>query len=361
MTNLKFRKIDVEVYEPGKSQVKKLKKIIKLSANESALGVSTKARKIIFNKNLNFFRYPDGKSRKLREQISKKFKCDFKRIICGAGSDEIIQMLCQLFLQPKDEVIVPQYSFLMYRIYSKIVGAKVVFSKEKNFKVSINEILKNVTNKTKIVFLANPNNPTGTYLNKTELLELRKRLKKNILLVIDDAYFEYMKNSDYKSGLDLFKSKENVFILRTFSKIYGLASLRVGWGYGSKKIIDALNIIKPPFNVNEVAQLAAIESLKDKKFLSQSIKHNFIYATKIKNFLKNYQIYSNEVSANFLLLDFSKCKFKAKYFYKKLKEKGIILRSTEEGYKIKNMLRLTIGSKIENINFMKSVKNIFSK
>ena len=361
MTNLKFRKIDVEVYEPGKSQVKKLKKIIKLSANESALGVSTKARKIIFNKNLNFFRYPDGKSRKLREQISKKFKCDFKRIICGAGSDEIIQMLCQLFLQPKDEVIVPQYSFLMYRIYSKIVGAKVVFSKEKNFKVSINEILKNVTNKTKIVFLANPNNPTGTYLTKSELLELRNRLKKNILLVIDDAYFEYMKNSDYKSGLDLFKSKENVFILRTFSKIYGLASLRVGWGYGSKKIIDALNIIKPPFNVNEVAQLAAIESLKDKKFLSQSIKHNLIYATKIKNFLKNYQIYSNEVSANFLLLDFSKCKFKAKYFYKKLKEKGIILRSTEEGYKIKNMLRLTIGSKIENINFMKSVRNIFNK
>ena len=361
MTNLKFRKIDVEVYEPGKSQVKKLKKIIKLSANESALGVSTKARKIIFNKNLNFFRYPDGKSRKLREQISKKFKCDFKKIICGAGSDEIIQMICQLFLQPKDEVIVPQYSFLMYRIYSKIVGAKVVFSKEKNFKVSINEILKNVTNKTKIVFLANPNNPTGTYLTKSELLELRNRLKKNILLVIDDAYFEYMKNSDYKSGLDLFKSKENVFILRTFSKIYGLASLRVGWGYGSKKIIDALNIIKPPFNVNEVAQLAAIESLKDKKFLSQSIKHNSLYATKIKNFLKKYQIYSNEVSANFLLLDFSKCKFKAKYFYKKLKEKGIILRSTEEGYKIKNMLRLTIGSKIENINFMKSVKNIFNK
>ena len=178
MTNLKFRKIDVEVYEPGKSQIKKLKKIIKLSANESALGVSTKARKIIFNKNLNFFRYPDGKSRKLREQISKKFKCDFKRIICGAGSDEIIQMLCQLFLKPKDEVIVPQYSFLMYRIYSKIVGAKVVFSKEKNFKVSINEILKNVTNKTKIVFLANPNNPTGTYLTKSELLELRNRLKK---------------------------------------------------------------------------------------------------------------------------------------------------------------------------------------
>ena len=172
-------------------------------------------------------------------------------------------MLCQLFLKPKDEVIVPQFSFLMYRIYAKIVGANVIFAKEKKFKVSVTEIIKKVTKKTKIVFIANPNNPTGTYLNKNELIKLRKKLRKNILLVVDDAYFEYMKNLDYVSGLDLFKNKENVFILRTFSKIYGLSSLRVGWGYGSKKIIDALNIIKPPFNVNEVAQKAAVESLKD--------------------------------------------------------------------------------------------------
>ena len=195
--------------------------------------------------------------------------------------------------------------------------------------------------------MANPNNPTGTYLDKSEIVELRRKLKKNILLVVDDAYAEYMKNLDYKSGLELFKNKQNVFILRTFSKIYGLSSLRIGWGYGSKKLIDALNIIKPPFNVNEVAQKAAIESLKDKKFISRSIKHNIIYATKLKNFLSTYNINSNEVSANFLLLDFSKCKFKAKYFYEKLKSKGIILRSTEDGYKIKNMLRLTIGSKTD--------------
>ena len=361
MTNLKFKKIDVDVYEPGRSKVKRLKKIIKLSANESALGVSPKVKKLLSKKKLNFSRYPDGKSKKLRREIAKKFNCDFKKIICGAGSDEIIQMLCQLFLRPGDEVIVSQYSFLMYRIYSKIVGAKVIFSKEKNFKFSINEVLKNVTKKTRIVFLANPNNPTGTYLTKSELIDLRNRLKKDILLVIDDAYFEYMKNSDYKSGLDLFKNKQNVFILRTFSKIYGLASLRVGWGYGSKEIIKALNVIKPPFNVNELAQLAAIESLKDKKFLLQSIKHNFLEATRIKKFLNNYQIYSNEVSANFLLLDFSKCKFKAKYFYKKLKEKGVILRSMEQGYKIKDTLRLTIGSKIENANFIKLAEKIFDK
>ncbi len=361
MTNLSFKKINIEAYEPGKSSIKKLRKVIKLSANESALGVSLKAKKVISKKNTNFSRYPDGKSNKLRYQLSKKFKCDKNKIICGAGSDEVIQMLCQLFLKPNDEVIVPQYSFLMYRIYAKIVRAKVIFSKEINFKISISEILKKVTKKTKIVFLANPNNPTGTYLNEIELMQLRNRLRRNILLVVDDAYFEYMKNSDYKSGLDLFKKKHNVFILRTFSKIYGLASLRVGWGYGPRKIIDALNLIKPPFNVNEVAQFAAIESLKDTKFISRSVKHNLFYASKIKKFLEQYNIYSNEISANFLLLDFSLCKFKAENFYRKLKKKGIILRSTEYGYKIKNRLRLTIGSRNDNLKFMNVVKSIFNK
>ena len=361
MTTIKFKKLNIEAYKPGKSSTGRFKKIIKLSANESALGVSSKVKKIISKKNLIFFRYPDGKSKELRNQISKKFRCNKEKIICGAGSDEVIQMLCQLFLKPKDEVIVPQFSFLMYRIYAKIVGANVIFAKEIKFKVSVTEIIKKVTKKTKIVFLANPNNPTGTYLTKFELIELRKKLRKNILLVVDDAYTEYMKNSDYKSGLDLFKNKHNVFILKTFSKIYGLSSLRIGWGYGSKKIIDALNIIKPPFNVNEVAQKAALESLKDSKFITRSVNHNNFYATKLKNFLVKYDISSNEVSANFLLLNFTKCKLRARYFYEKLKLKGIILRSTEDGYKLKNMLRLTIGSKKENLKFMKEVESIFNK
>ncbi len=361
MTTIKFKKFDIDTYKPGGSNIKSMKKVTKLSANESALGVSSKVKKIISKKNLSFFRYPDPKSRKLRIEISKKFKCNMEKIICGSGSDEVIQMLCQLILKPKDEVIVPKFSFLMYRIYAKIVGANVIFAKEKKFKISVTEIIKKVTKKTKMVFLANPNNPTGTYLTKSELIELRKRLKKNILLVVDDAYFEYMKNSDYASGLNLFKNKKNVFILRTFSKIYGLSSLRVGWGYGPKKIIDALNIIKPPFNVNEVAQKAAVESLKDTKFISNSVKHNIFYATKLKFFLQKYGITSNEVSANFLLLNFKKCKFKAKYFNKKLKNKGIILRSTENGYKIKNMLRLTVGSKEDNLKFISVVKSIFGK
>ncbi len=361
MTTISFKRFNIKAYKPGKSSIKKLKKVIKLSANESALGMSPRVKKIVSYRNLNFSKYPDGKSNVLRSQISKKFKCNKEKIICGSGSDEVIQMLCQLFLKPSDEVIVPQFSFLMYRIYSKIVGANVIFAKEKKFKISVTEIIKKVTKRTKIVFIANPNNPTGTYLTKNELIDLRKKLRKNILLVVDDAYTEYMKNKDYKSGLDLFKNKQNVFILRTFSKIYGLSSLRIGWGYGSKQIIKALNIIKPPFNVNEVAQKAAVESLKDNKFISRSIKHNFFYATKLKEFLNKYDINSNKISANFLLLDFAKCKFKAKYFYEKLKVRGIILRSTEDGYNIKNMLRLTIGSKNENLKFMKAVKSIFKK
>jgi len=360
MTVPKFKKFRIEAYKPGKSNIAKIKDIIKLSANESALGVSPKVNKILNNKNFILSKYPDSKAQVLRRKISNKFNCDFNKIICGAGSDEIIQMICQLYLKPSDEVIVPQYSFLMYRIYAQIVGAKVIFSKEKNFKASVLEIIKKVTKKTKIVFIANPNNPTGTYLDKLELLELRKKLKKNILLVLDDAYFEYMKNKDYKSGLDLFKNKDNVLVIRTFSKIYGLASLRVGWGYASKKIINAMNIIKPPFNVNQLAQVAATEALKDRNFINQSVKHNITEANKVKNTLEKLSIFSNEVTANFLLLNFDKCKFSANYVFNKLQSKGIILRSVKDGYNIKNKLRLTIGSKKENTKFMTAIKVIFN-
>ena len=356
----KFKTFRIEAYKPGKSNIGKIENVVKLSANESALGVSSKIKKVLTNKNLILSKYPDSKAIILRKEISKKFNCDFNKIICGAGSDEIIQMICQLYLKSSDEVIVPQYSFLMYRIYAQIAGAKVVFSKEKSFKVSVSEIIKKVTKKTKIVFIANPNNPTGTYLTKLELIELRKKLRKNILLVLDDAYFEYMKNEDYKSSLDLFKNKDNVIIIRTFSKIYGLASLRVGWGYAPKKIINAMNIIKPPFNENQLAQVAATEALKDKNFINKSISHNIASAKKMKKFLENYNIFSNKITANFLLLNFDKCKFSANFIFKKLESRKIILRSTEDGYNIKNKLRLTIGSNKDNAKFMKVIKSIFS-
>ena len=358
MTLLKFNKISFESYKPGKSRLSRLKNVIKLSANESALGVSPKVGKEI-NKKINFSKYPDSKSNNLRLSISKKFNCEFAKIICGAGSDEIIQIICQLFLKRKDEVIVPQYSFLMYRIYSKIVGAKVLYAKENNFKISVSEILNKVSKKTKIVFLANPNNPTGTYLKKNELLELRKKLRSNILLVVDDAYVEYMGKKNYASGLKLFKNKNNVLILRTFSKIYGLASLRIGWGYGPKNIIDAMNAIKPPFNVNSAAQLAAVASLKDNNFVKKSVKHNFFWANKLKKIFESYDITTNEVTANFLLLNFKKCKYSANFIQKKLENSGIILREMKS-YKIKNALRLTIGSSAANNKVIKILKKIFN-
>jgi len=359
MTLLKFNTTNFESYKPGKSGLSRLKNVIKLSANESALGVSSKVKKEI-NKKVNFSKYPDSKSNNLRLNISKKFNCEYSKIICGAGSDEIIQIICQLFLKKKDEVIVPQYSFLMYRIYSKIVGAKVLYAKENNFKISISEILNKVSKKTKIVFLANPNNPTGTYLKKNELLKLRKKLRSNILLVVDDAYDEYMKKKDYSSGLKLFKKNENVIILRTFSKIYGLASLRVGWGYGPKKIIEAMNIIKPPFNVNMVAQVAAVAALKDRSFINKSVKHNLVWGKKIKKFLNKLNIITNDITANFLLLNFSKCRYSANYIQKKLENNGIILRSMRT-YKIDNALRLTIGSSSDNNKLIRILNKIFYK
>ncbi len=358
MTSLDFKKINIQAYKPGRSILKKKKNAIKLSANESALGVSPKVLKLLKSRNYKVYKYPDSSAKDLRKVISLNFKCKSNQIICGSGSDEIIQMICQLFIKPGDEVVVPQYSFLMYRVYSSIVGAKVVFSKENNFKVSIADIIKKVSKKTKIVFIANPNNPTGTYLEKKELIDLRKKLNKKILLVVDDAYDEYMNDNKYSSGLEIFKNKKNVFVLRTFSKIYGLASLRIGWGYGDKKIIDALNIIKPPFNVNQIAQLCAIESLKDKKFITKSIKHNLFWSKKIKNDLEKFKIFCNKISANFLLLNFNKCKLSANTIEKKLLKKGIILRETKT-YGIKNCLRLTIGNNQENKLFLKSMEQIF--
>ena len=356
----KFKKLKFQSYKPGKYEIPNLKetrKIIKLSANESALGASSKV-KAILRKKVSTSKYPDYTSKLLRKQISTKFKCDSNKIICGSGSDEIIQMLCQLFLGKGDQVIVPEFSFLMYRIYASISGAKVIFSKEKNFKISVDNIINRVNKKTKIVFLANPNNPTGTYLYRNELINLRKRLRKDILLVIDDAYFEYMKDNKYSPGLEIFKNSKNVFILRTFSKIYGLAALRIGWGYGDKKIIQALNFIKPPFNVNEVAQLCAIEALKDNKFISKSVKHNLYWSKKIKKSLEEFDIYTNKISANFLLLNFNHCKLSAISIEKKLERQGIILREMDT-YGIDNHLRLTIGNSVENKLFLKEIKKIF--
>ena len=290
--------IITEKYVVGMSVFKNRLAKIKLSANESALGPSPKAKKEYIKVSKSFARYPDTNGTFLRETLSKKFKLDKNRIVLGSGSDQIFELICKAYLKKGDEVIVPKYSFIIYRIYSKMNGAKVIYSKENNFTVSVKDILKKVTTKTKVVFLANPNNPTGTYVAKKDLLFLRKKLRSNILLVVDDAYFEYVKQKNYSSALKLFSNFKNVVMTRTFSKIYGLAGLRVGWGYGSKEIIDTLNKIKPPFNVNKAALFAASAAVKDSAWLNKEIKHVNNWNKKMFNEFKKMKIEMHKVVIN---------------------------------------------------------------
>jgi histidinol-phosphate aminotransferase len=357
MTLPKPRNINVERYIGGLSKFKKIDNPIKLSANESALGASPKAIKAFEIDKNKIFNYPESDANSLRDIISKKFSIDPERIICGAGSDQLFDFVCRLFIDSGDEVIVTEFGFIMHRIYASLHGAKILVAKEKNYKASVEEILKKVTNKTKIVFIANPNNPTGTYLTKDEMLSLRKKLRSNILLVIDDAYFEFMKQNDFTSGLDLFKNELNVLITRTFSKIYGLAGLRIGWGYSSKEIINAMYQIKPPFNVNGAAIAASIEAIQDNEWTNKAIKHNTLWSEKIFSVLEENKIVTNNPTANFFLINFSKTKITSEEAFEKLAGERLILRKMTQ-YKIPNSLRLTIGNDQANEHFTKTIRNI---
>ena len=353
----KPNKINAEKYVAGLSLFKQKAAKIKLSANESALGPSPKAIKEFNKVSKNLKRYPDSDGIFLKKELAKKFKLDPKRIILGSGSDQIFELICKSFLNKNDEVIVPEFSFIIYRIYSKIYGAKIKYAKEKNFKISVNNILSKVTKKTKIVFLANPNNPTGTIINKKELLRLRKQLRSNILLVVDDAYFEYVKDKNYLPGMKLFSNSKNVIVTRTFSKIYGLAGLRVGWGYGPKNLIYALNQIKPPFNINRAALFAAVESIKDIKWLKKEIIHVNRWAKIFFNNFKTLGIETNSSYGNFLLVNFNKIKGNSKKIFLRLAKSGILVRKMDV-YKIKNSLRITIGNESENKKFIKTLRKI---
>ncbi len=353
----KPRNINIERYVGGLSKFKKIDNPLKLSANESALGASPKAIETFEKEKNKIFKYPDSDSSLLRDVISKKFKIDPSRIICGAGSDQIFDFICKVFLDKEDEVIVSEFGFIMHRIYATLHGAKVLLAKENNYKASVDDIIKKVTAKTKIVFLANPNNPTGTYLSKDEMLNLRKKLRSDILLVVDDAYFEFMTKKDFTSGLDIFKDNANVLITRTFSKIYGLAGLRLGWGYSSKEIIDAMYKIKPPFNINRSALSASIEAINDNDWTKRAIEHNTLWSKKIFTVLEKNKILTNEPSANFFLMNFDKAKVNSNEAFEKLAMKRLILRKMDQ-YKIPNSLRLTIGNEEANEHFIKSISEI---
>ena len=355
----KAKNLNAEKYVVGLSLFNQKIAKIKLSANESALGPSPKAVKEYIKVSKNFKRYPDSDGTFLRKTIAKKLKLDQNRIILGAGSDQIFEFVCKTFLNKNDEVVVPQYSFIIYRIYSKLNFAKIVYALEKNYTVSVDNILASVTRKTKIVFIANPNNPTGTYINKNEILRLRKKLRSDILLVVDDAYFEYMSLKDYKSGLKLFSEYKNVIITRTFSKIYGLAGLRVGWGYSSKNIIDSLNKNKPPFNVSRPALFAAAAAIKDTRWLNKETRHIQKWSKKFYTIFKSLKIETNKTSVNFHLINFNRVKFSSKMVFAALAKTGILLRQMDV-YSIKNSLRVTIGNNKENTKLISELKKIFN-
>ena len=353
------RKIIAEKYVAGLSLFKSRRSPIKLSANESALGPSPKAVKSYSSIGKGFVRYPDSDGTYFRKVLAKKFKLKRDRIILGSGSDQIFELVCKLFLNKGDEVVVPEYSFIIYRIYSRMFGAKVRYAKEENFVASVDSIMNCVNKKTKIVFLANPNNPTGTYLNRNDVLNLRKKLRSDILLVIDDAYFEYIKDPEYASGIDLFSKSENVIITRTFSKIYGLAGLRIGWGYGPKKLIKKLYEIKPPFNVSRPALFAATQAILDTKWLNKAIQHNNFWAEKIFDTINEIGIATNRTNVNFFLINFDLVNQSASQVFNKLANSGILVRQMDV-YGIKNSLRVTIGNNKENKKFISVLKKIFN-
>ena len=353
------RKIIAEKYVAGLSLFKSIRSPIKLSANESALGPSPKAVKSYNSIGKGFVRYPDSDGTFFRKVLGKKFRLDRNRIILGSGSDQIFELVCKLFLNKGDEVVVTQYSFIIYRIYSRMCGATVKFAKEENFKPSVQSILDCVNRKTKIVFLANPNNPTGTYLDRNEMLELRKKLRSDILLVVDDAYCEFIEDPNFVSGMELFSKSKNVLITRTFSKIYGLAGLRIGWGYSSKAIIQKLYEIKPPFNVSRPALFAATQAVQDTNWLNKAIKHNNYWSEKIFEVIDKIGIATNKTNVNFFLLNFDFVNKSSSQVFNKLANSGILVRQMDV-YSIKNSLRVTIGNNYENKKFIKTLRKIFN-
>ena len=348
--------LEIENYIPGKSKVGD-KKVIKLSSNENALGASPKALIAYIEHAKDVFRYADGASTLLREKIAQKNNINPNQIVCGAGSDEIIALLTSSFASVGDEIIYSEYGFLMYPISAQRVGAKAIKVKEKNLKTDIDAIINAVNKKTKIIFIANPNNPTGSYLNKDEINKLVANIPSNVLLVLDHAYEEFVAVEDFYDGLEIVNKYKNVVLTRTFSKIYGLASLRIGWSYSSQNIADILNKSRGPFNVSGPAQVSALASLDDDDFTKASKNHNTKWLKILKEELSSInKIKIHPSIANFILIDFLSNE-NCEKVNKKLLENFIIFREMK-GYGLPTCLRATIGTDQENEIIIENIKKI---
>jgi histidinol-phosphate aminotransferase len=338
----------IDAYVPGKSAAPGVAKIFKLSSNETPLGPSPRAIEAFRAAAEDLALYPDGSASALREAIGKRYGLDPANIICGNGSDDILHLIAEAYLGPGDEGLYSQYGFLEYPIVIRASGATPVVAPEKDCATDVDQLLAKVTERTKVVFVANPNNPTGTYLPFAEIKRLHAGLAPHVLLVLDAAYAEYVSRNDYASGIELVSTSENVVMTRTFSKIYGLANLRLGWAYGPAHVIDAVNRIRGPFNVNGAAIAAGVAALADTAHVDKAVAHNDRWLPWLTKEIERLGVTATPSVGNFLLLRFPRENGRdAKAADAFLTSRGYILRAVG-AYGLPDCLRLTIGTEEAN-------------
>ncbi|MFN8830340.1 MAG: pyridoxal phosphate-dependent aminotransferase [Labrys sp. (in: a-proteobacteria)] len=335
--------LSIEAYVPGKSAAPGAKKVWKLSSNETPLGPSPAAREAFAAVGDRLELYPDGSALALREAIAARYGLDASRIVCGAGSDELLSLIANAYLGPGDEGLYTEHGFLVYKIAILAAGATPVVARERDLHTDVDALLAAVTPRTKVVFLANPNNPTGTYIPFHEVKRLHAGLRGDTLLVLDAAYAEYVRTNDYEAGFELVATTENVVMTRTFSKIHGLAGLRLGWMVGPAAIIDAINRIRGPFNVNAGAIAAGIAAINDSAHLQATLAHNDQWLAYVNAALPRLGLTVTPSVGNFVLVHFpttpGRTAREADAF---LVQRGLVLRRVD-AYGLPNALRLTIG------------------
>jgi histidinol-phosphate aminotransferase len=338
----------IEPYVPGKSTAPNVAKVFKLSSNETPLGPSPRAIAAYAAEAAHLEEYPDGSASALREAIGRAYGLDPARIVCGAGSDDLLHLLAYAYLADGDEAIYTRHGFLVYPIVTLGTGATPVAVPEKNYTADVDAILAAVTGKTRIVFLANPNNPTGTYLPFDEIKRLHRGLPERVLLVLDAAYAEYVTRNDYEAGIELVATSENVVMSRTFSKIHGLAALRLGWMFGPAHIVDAVNRIRGPFNVSSAAIAAGIAAIEDLEHQERSRAHNTRWLDWLTREIGKLGLDVTPSAANFLLIHFPRRKgLTASDADAFLTARGLILRQVG-AYKLPDALRMSVGTEEAN-------------
>ena len=340
--------LEIQAYVGGKAAAEGAERTIKLSANESALGPSPKAIQAMQAALAEAHRYPDGGAERLRAAIGERFGLDSARIVCGSGSDELIHILIAAYAGPGEEVLYSAHGFLMYRLNALAVGATPVSAPERDLRTDVDALLARVTSRTRLVFIANPNNPTGSYITADELSRLHAGLPEDVVLVIDAAYAEYVHRDDYTTGLELVDRAENVVMTRTFSKLFGLGALRLGWLYASPGIVDVMNRVRGPFNVNSLAQTAGIAALSDLDHQKRSVEHNDHWLPRMTQAISGLGLTVHPSIANFILIDFSATGPKSAGAASTWLEKDGITARPMAAYGLADCLRLSIGRDEEN-------------